>query len=162
MKKIERKSIVIWWLEDLQLYLVRIAVLSIVYYFFRDYDFVTKIALLLAIYFIRDFLIDIILNPLRYRNFSFSIDDKSIRTSKGGFTVQQNIILIRRIQHVDIEQTFYSRFFQLYCLNIYTAGLDHSTLYLTEEQAEKLKTKLIDLLIERGIDQDEQEKRSLH
>jgi uncharacterized protein len=162
MLKVERKSIIIWSLEDLQLFSVRMAVIAFVYYFFHEYDFVLKIVILFSIYFTLNFLIEIILNPLRYRNFSFSIDGDSIKITKGGFTVQEDTVPIRRIQHVDIEQTFYSRFFRLYCLNIYTAGHDHSILFLKEHQAVELKTDIINLLIEGGIDQDEQEKRSLY
>ena len=160
MQRVEKKSIIIWILEDFQSFIIRMALIAVLYYFFHEYDFVLKIILLLAMYFTWNFLIWLIFNPLRYRNFRFSIDDDVIQTVKGGITIQHDTIPIRRIQHVDIEQTFYSRFFQLYCLSIYTAGHDHFILYLTERQAQQVKTDIVAKLIEEGIDQDEHEKRS--
>ncbi|WP_342514683.1 PH domain-containing protein [Sporosarcina sp. FSL K6-1522] len=160
MQRVEKKSIIIWILEDFQSFIIRMAFIAVLYYFFHEYDFVLKIILLLAIYFTWNFLIWLIFNPLRYRNFRFSIDDNVIQTVKGGIIIQHDTIPIRRIQHVDIEQTFYSRFFHLYCLSIYTAGHDHFILYLTEQQAQQVKTDIVTKLIEEGIDQDEHEKRS--
>ena len=162
MQKVEKESIIIWSLEDLQYFLIRIVAIAIIHYFFNEYDIVHKILILGAVYYTWKFACEICLNPLRYRNFAFSMDTETIQTIKGGLTVQKNTIPIRRIQHVDIDQTFYSRFFDLYSLNIYTAGDDHYILFLTESKAEELKSEIINLLIEGGIDQDEKEKRSLY
>lgn len=162
MQKVEKASVIIWSLEDVQYLLFRIVAIAIGYYFFNDYDIVRKILIIGTSYYILKFIYEICLNPLYYRNFTYSMDTEMIQTVKGGLTVQKNTIPIRRIQHVDIDQTFYSRFFDLYCLNIYTAGEDHAILFLTKLKAEKLKEEIINLLIEEGIDQDEKEKRSLY
>lgn len=162
MKKVEKKSILIWSLEDIQSFLLCILPIALIYYFFNEYLLLKKIVILLCFYYSAKCLLNLIKNPLHYRNFNFNITRDTIYIQKGGFTVTHDTIPIRRIQHVDIEQTFFSRFFDLYWLNVYTAGLDHSIGFLKEGEAKKLKTDIVNLLIGEGIEQDEQEKRSLY
>lgn len=147
MRKIDKKSIVVWLLEDFQYFFIRIIFFGIIYYFFREYILVQKIIFLFSLYFTALFIRDLILDSLRYRNFRYLITEPNVYVHKGGLTIYHETIPIHRIQHVDIEQSVYARFFQLYSLTIYTAGLDHTIEYLSKEQAERWKTYIISLLV---------------
>ena len=149
MNRVDKRSIMIWSLDDFQYYFIRMLVFGVIYYFFGEYGLVQKILLLFSIYFTITFIKEICINPLLYRNFMYLINDQMIHIYKGGLTSNHETIPIQRVQHVDISQSFYSRLFQLYSLTIYTAGLNHTIGYLPKEQAEQWKSYIIDLLVNK-------------
>ena len=160
MQKVEKASIIIWLLDDLQYYVTRLFVIGLVYYFFQEYELMRKICILVTIYYIVHFLYEGIINIFYYKNFRYIEEKEKVQLIRGGLTVRHNTIPIRRIQHVNITQNFYSRLFNLYSIGIYTAGGYHSIQFIKKDVAEKLKENITRFLIEKGIDQDEQEKRS--
>ncbi|MGG2083394.1 PH domain-containing protein [Lysinibacillus pakistanensis] len=159
MQKVEKASIVIWLLSDLQYCIKRLLVILIAYYLFQDYEFVRKICILASMYYTVQFLYEGLMNIFYYKNFRYVEDEERIQTFKGGITIRHSTIPIRRIQHVSITQTFYARLFNLYSVGIYTAGDYHSIQFVKKDAAEILKENITMFLIEKGIDQDEQEKR---
>lgn len=152
MKKVKKPSMIIWTLESFQFFIIRFAVLSAIFYFLNDYDLIKRITLLAIMYYTIILVIKLISHPLRYRNCRYLIDDTVIRINDGGFIISKDVIPIHRVQHVSIEQSFYSRFFGLYSLNAYTAGLDHCIEYLSMAEAESIKSHITVLIVNEETD----------
>ncbi|MEC1657237.1 PH domain-containing protein [Bacillus haynesii] len=159
MVKVSKKSITIWNLETLSKVLAIEIVAGVCFYFFNEYTLVKKICTLGFIGGLLYTVWDVTFNSLLYKWYAYKLDDKSLFIKKGGFSVIETLVPFKRIQHVSIEQTFYSRFFNLYQVIIYTAGDSHSIGFLSKNESEKLKKRIIDYLIDMGVDIDEQTKR---
>ena len=154
MSNVDKKSIIIWSLETITNFAIIIFVTSIIFYFFHDYLFIKKAVILAYILSSLYFLSDIIMNPLYYRNFQYYINEDFLYIKKGGLSISETTIPLNRIQHVDISQSFYSRLFDQYAINIYTAGDSHSIAYLRKSEAEALKEKMVEYVKNIGVDID--------
>ena len=100
-------------------------------------------------------LYELAMDPIIYRNTKYQLNEDTLIIRIGGLTVEETTIPLIRIQHVDIEQSFHSRLFGLYSLNIYTAGDTHSISYIKKEVADMLKDKLISVIADKGMKLDE-------
>lgn len=152
---VDKKSITIWSLETLTAVLISELIAAICFYFFNDYSFISKLCILVFIGGFLYLIWDCLQNLLLYRWYQYSINEDTLYIRKGGFSIRETTIPLKRIQHIDVEQTFYSRLFNLYQVGIFTAGDSHSIGYLGKEEAFKLKKALLDYLIKIGMDIDE-------
>ncbi|KRT93066.1 MULTISPECIES: PH domain-containing protein [Bacillus] len=155
MGKVNKKSVAIWNLETLSIVLIFELVASFCFYFFNEYDFIKKLCLLVIIGGLLYFLWDCVQNSLLYRWYKYTLNDDSLFIRKGGFSVSETMIPLKRIQHVHVEQTFFSRLFNLYQVGIFTAGDSHSIGFLDKKEASELKEALLDYLVSIGVDIDE-------
>ena len=90
----------------------------------------------------------------RYKNLGYASDNESLVIKEGGLNVWETTIPLNRIQHIDIEQTYISRIFNLYELNIYTAGDSHSLGFIRQKEADILKESVLTAIGNEG-DADE-------
>jgi membrane protein YdbS with pleckstrin-like domain len=84
---------------------------------------------------------------LLYENSRYHLNNEILFIKKSGVTSLESTIPLKRIQHVDIEQTLYSRFFNLYQLNIYTAGDKNNIGFIRKEEAESMKNDITEYLL---------------
>ncbi|MCK2000426.1 PH domain-containing protein [[Brevibacterium] frigoritolerans] len=155
MTKIDKKSITILNLETTIKTLIYLAVVSLIFYFLNEYSLITKVyylSLIVAPLYIIEALC---LNPLYYKHHQFKINEKIMYITKGKLSVREATIPLYRIQHVDVEQSFISRFFNLYQLKIYTAGDKHTIAYVEQDVANDLKDKIVLFLVNVGADTNE-------
>ncbi|MBU5262188.1 PH domain-containing protein [Bacillus atrophaeus] len=155
MAKVDKKSITIWSLETLTPVLISELIAAICFYFFTEYSFISKLCILVFIGGFLYLMWDCLQNVLLYRWYEYRLNEDTLYIRKGGFSISETLIPFKRIQHIDIEQTFYSRLFNLYQVGIFTAGDTHSIGYLGKEEASELKDTLLDYLISIGVDIDE-------
>lgn len=155
MAKVDKKSITIWSLETLTPVLISELIATICFYFFTEYSFISKLCILVFIGGFLYLMWDCLQNVLLYRWYEYRLNEDTLYIRKGGFSISETLIPFKRIQHIDIEQTFYSRLFNLYQVGIFTAGDTHSIGYLGKEEASELKDTLLDYLISIGVDIDE-------
>ncbi|MBM7693539.1 membrane protein YdbS with pleckstrin-like domain [Peribacillus deserti] len=142
MKKIEKQSVTIWNLFSLQNAIITFLITGITFFFFEDVQWVRKILVIIVIWALYTFITDLIAHHLTYNNAAYELTDNILYIQNGGFSRHENTIPLNRIQHADIEQSFYSRFFDLYALNIYTAGANHTIEYIKREVADDLRNKI--------------------
>lgn len=155
MTKIDKKSITILSLETTIKTLIYLAVTSLIFYFLNEYILITKVyylSLIVAPLFIIEALF---LNPLYYKHYHFKLTETILYIKKGKLSVREATIPLKNIQHVDVEQSFISRFFHLYQLKIYTAGDTHSIAYIKQDVANDLKDRIVQYLVNVGADINE-------
>lgn len=155
MKRVSKKSINIWHLEDSLSIFVILLIATIVFYFLGDYKLVKKTYYLTITLSLLRLIWELSLNPLLYRHMSYEIQDNSLFIKSGAISVSEAIIPFNRIQHIDTEQTFFSRMFNLHSVNIYTAGDTHTISYLSRMEADILKDKMIEYVADLEVHIDE-------
>lgn len=143
MNKIDRNSKIIWNLESLQRFFMFFVGIGIIYFFFGEIKWVWRLLLVCFLYILFTFIKDLISHHFVYKNAAYQLSDEILLIKNGGLIRHENTIPLNRIQHSDIEQSFYSRIFDLYALNIYTAGDSHTIEYIKKEVADELKDKII-------------------
>ncbi|PKR83309.1 PH domain-containing protein [Heyndrickxia camelliae] len=156
MNKIDKKSKVIWNLESIQTFLMFFAGIGVIYFFFGDIKWVWKLLLIGLLYILYNLITDLISHHFAYKNSEYQLSDEILFIKNGGLIQYENTIPLNRIQHSDIEQSFYSRIFDLYALNIYTAGDSHTIEYIKKDVADDLKDKIIKI-ITKVTDEHEKE-----
>lgn len=155
MRKISKKSIKAWNLESGFSFLITNAIVITVFYFFKQYDFISKVCYFIFAVSTFLFVKDLVLNPLRFKNTNYLLENEIMYTKEGSISIKETTIPLKRIQHVDIEQSFYSRLFNLYKLNIYTAGDSHNITFLDKTDAELLKGEIVEYIANMGVDVSE-------
>lgn len=155
MKKISKKSIKAWNLESGFSFLITNIIVITVFYFFRQYDFISKVCYFVFAGSTILFVKDLILSPLYVKNTYYLLENEILYIKKGSISIKETTIPLKRIQHVDIEQSFYSRLFNLYQINIYTAGDSHNIAFLNKQDAELLKGKIVEYIANMGVDVSE-------
>lgn len=146
MRRVEKKSITIWNLMDIQRGLGFLLLIGIGFYFFGDYSLVKK-GLIIATGFVIYILIkDLVLNFFSYQHTFYEVTEDAVYLKQGGLTIWETTIPIHRIQHLDTSQPFYARMFDLYSLNLYTGGDDHSIQYLKKEVTDSLHQQILEKL----------------
>lgn len=172
MKNVDKKSITVWSLESLSTTLIYAFIGSVIFYFLRDYNVVKKLYIIGMALLLTNFLLDICLNTFTYRKRFYQLTDETLyiqkagltarettyptnRFYKNGLTIRNVTVPLRRIQHVDMEQSLISRLFNLYQVNIYTAGNFQRVAYLSKEDAINLKDSLISFAVSTGEKIDE-------
>lgn len=152
MKKISKKSRTVWLLSNIAISIGIVILASIIFYFFKEYELIKKSYFLTLSAVTVLFLKETILNSLAYKVTRYQLTVEYIWTKKGHIFIQETTIPLKRIQHVDIEQTFFSRLFNLYQINFYTAGDSHSLAFLKKEEAELLKDSIVQFVTKMGVD----------
>lgn len=155
MKKAHKHTKNIWNINAIQSTTIFLLVFIGVLYLLGEYVFVRKLVILSTGLLLLDLVKDLLSNHLSYKNQFYSLSDEVIVLRSGAWSISETTIPLKRVQHVDIEQTFVSRWFHLYKLNIYTAGDDHSIEFITKEDADHLKDLIVDILSDEGEDRDE-------
>lgn len=155
MERIEKRSIAVWSISSIQTSIIQLLIVGVIYYFFNSYSFVKTSGHILFVFIILKLLYELVMDPIIYRNTKYQLNEDTLIIRIGGLTVEETTIPLIRIQHVDIEQSFHSRLFNLYSLNIYTAGDYHSISYIKKEVADTLKDKLISVIANKGMKLDE-------
>lgn len=85
----------------------------------------------------------IILKPtIGYRRHKYRINKESIEKITGIFSISHEIIPIRRMQQINIEQGPINRFFNLSTIEIVTAGSSQSIDFLLIDDANKIAENL--------------------
>lgn len=82
---------------------------------------------------------------LRYRFWSFRLNDEELFLERGILTRVTTIVPLRRVQHMDVSQDIIEREYDLGNLIVHTAGTRASTVVLPglqHEEAEQLREKI--------------------
>ncbi|MFS0781953.1 PH domain-containing protein [Bacillus sp. 1P06AnD] len=155
MTNVDKGSTIIWILEAIKSSIIPIIVASGAAYLFRETDFLLFAILLYLVYKIYDMLLEIILSPFKQKNTSYQVIEHFLYVRKGGLSKKEYTIPLKKIQHYDVEKTFFSRFFDLYSLSIYTAGDAHYIEYIKLSEVNKLKEPITKYVLSKEADIDE-------
>lgn len=158
MNKIERKSKIIWNLESLQTFLLFFVGIVIIYFFFGDIKWVWKLLVIGSLYLFFNIIRDLISHHFAFKNTEYELSNEILYIKNGGLIKYENTIPLNRIQHSDIEQSFYSRIFNLYAINIYTAGDTHTIEYVKRDVADELKDKIIKIITKVTVEHEEEKR----
>ncbi|WP_085522021.1 PH domain-containing protein [Tuberibacillus sp. Marseille-P3662] len=147
MKKIDPRAILVWrWSQATVaaiFWLVTIAILVATFYF----EWPTWIDLILfgcSLVYTGAFVI--IWPRLRWRRWSYSVNDEAILIKHGVIIIQQTIVPMIRIQHVDHAQGPYLRRYHLATIKIHTAATTHEIPALPETEAYQLRDHIAALI----------------
>ncbi|MEN1967735.1 PH domain-containing protein [Lentibacillus sp. N15] len=151
MQKVHKKSIVIWMIESIVDKLLLGVILGLALYFLREYDVLRKIIYLTIIYVGLHVLVQLISSPVRYKNRLYMLEEESLFINDGVFILSKTAIPLKKVQHVAVEQTFASRFYDKYSVHIFTAGDDHHIEFINQDDAEQLRDKLISYLKQQKV-----------
>lgn len=84
---------------------------------------------------------------VRYQSFfqrKYGIREYDIVYQKGWLLKTIEVFPYKRIQHVELEEGVISKFYQLYSINLYTAGDSELTIHgLSKEEATKIKNLIL-------------------
>lgn len=133
------------WLETLLL----VIVVSVAAYFIEQipnyvYPLVVGVLVLLAI------IVHFWWVPKKYALTSYCVNDAQVQLKKGALWRTHQAVAINRIQHSEVAQGPFERWFKLSRLIIYTAGgagADISIAGLPTPVAEQLKTRLLSQIV---------------
>jgi len=167
MKNVDKKSITVWNLETLFFTAIYAVMATIIFYFLKDYNLIRKLYVIVMVILVANCFLDICLNPFTYRNRKYNLTKDTLYIQESGLTVRETkyptnrfseygvttrnvTIPLRRIQHIDMEQSLLSRLFNLHQVNIFTAGNFQTIAYLNKEEAHKLKESVISYIMEMG------------
>ena len=150
-QKVEKSSITLWLIDDVKDVIWKAIILVILYAVFKlgDILLLTSPGLISIYkiymgYSILRFIVDIIVTFLTYKNTRYFYNEEEIFLKKGGLTVSETYIPLKRVQHLEVTQTFFSRMFKLAEVEFYTAGDNHTLQYLQKEKAMDLKNYIIE------------------
>ncbi|MGF7535183.1 PH domain-containing protein [Bacillus mexicanus] len=157
MRNVDKKSIVIWNLETITSISFKLIIASVVFYFFIEYEFIKKAYYLIVAGGILYLFWDLLLNPFDYKNhkYNLDLDENILHLRKGSLFLKESTVPLKRIQHVDVSQSFFSRFFNLYEINIYTAGDTHTIGYVNKNISYQLKDNITNYLMSAGAEIDD-------
>lgn len=114
------------------------------------YDAIAIIAVLFQVLFV-------FLKPtIGYKRHRYRINDESIETVTGIFNISHEIVPIRRMQQINVEQGPINRIFNLATIEIVTAGssqtIDFIPVHLADEISTKLKFEINDFATKQKKD----------
>lgn len=137
----------IWSLRIFIRFFINSLIIFLVEYFFLEPNFKWPliIGILPGSILLLGILRSLIIPHFRYKYWQFDVRDTEIYFEYGIFTRIKTLVPYSRIQHLDIQQTFFERMMHLSSLIIYTAGssgADISIPGLPEEYAEALRDEL--------------------
>jgi uncharacterized protein len=81
-----------------------------------------------------------------YRLLKYALREKDITLKEGVIFLSSTTMPFSRVQHVEVNQSFFQRYFKISTLLLYTAGgtgVDLSIKGLEEDKAEKIKSFII-------------------
>ncbi len=92
-------------------------------------------------------LLDIILFPsIRYKRYKYLITDEKIEVKKGLFLITRTVILVKRVQKIEISTGPIDRKYNLANVNIFTAAGVADIKFLDNKEAEEVTDKINELL----------------
>lgn len=167
MKNVDKKSITVWNLETLFFTVIYGIAATIIFYFLNEYNLIRKLYVIVMVVLVANCVLDICLNPSTYRNRKYNLTKETLYIQESGLTVRETkyptnrfseygvttrdvTIPLRRIQHIDMEQSLLSRLFNLHQVNIFTAGNFQTISYLNKEEAHQLKESVISYMMDMG------------
>lgn len=107
-------------------------------------------------------LIDSILTQLvAYRRIRYSISNQSVEVYKGIYFISHEIVPIRRMQQVDINQGPINRLFKLSNIDVITSGGMVQLSYIREDESEEIASLLRDRINELIVEEHITEKKKI-
>lgn len=92
-------------------------------------------------------LLDIILFPnIRYKRYKYLVTDEKIEVKKGLFLITRSIILVERVQKIEISSGPIDRKYNLANVNIFTAAGLVDIKFLDNKKAEEITKQINELL----------------
>ena len=92
-------------------------------------------------------LLDILLFPcIRYQRYKYLVTDEKIEVKKGLFLITRSIILVKRVQKIEISSGPIDRKYNLANVNIFTAAGMVDIKFLDNKEAEEITTQINELL----------------
>lgn len=92
-------------------------------------------------------LLDIILFPnIRYKRYKYLVTDEKIEVKKGLFLITRSIILVERVQKIEISSGPIDRKYNLANVNIFTAAGLVDIKFLDNKEAEEITKQINELL----------------
>ena len=154
-KSLDLKSIKVMRINALISGIIILIILGTVLYFALpeiDNNIIKLIIIILAIIIGIFVLLDITLFPkIRYNRYKYLITDEKIEVKKGLFLITRSIILIKRVQKIEISDGPIDRKFSLANVNIFTAAGMVDIKFLDKNEAEKI-TEEINNLIQKTLE----------
>lgn len=141
-KSLDKKAITVMRINALISGIILIIVLSIICLIFKN----KLLYILFPILIIFIILNITIFSSIRYKRYKYLVTEEKIEIKKGLFFITRSIILIKRVQKIEVTTGPIDRKFDLSNINIYTASGMDNIKFLNNEEAEKLSTKLNELL----------------
>lgn len=137
-------------------------VFTTLFVFLMEYIFLSDVieskfyltGMLTFLVFLLNLLRILIFPKLMYKNWDFEIAEREIYIKRGIFTHIKTLVPFNRIQHLDVQQSFIDRSFELSKLVIYTAGTKDGAIYipgLPLHYAEELRDYLKQFVLEEAI-----------
>lgn len=107
-------------------------------------------------------LIDSILTQLvAYRRIRYSISNQSVEVYKGIYFISHEIVPIRRMQQVDINQGPINRLFKLSNIDVITSGGMVQLSYIREDESEEIASLLRDRINELIVEENMTESKKI-
>ncbi|KJB85541.1 membrane protein [Paenibacillus sp. E194] len=82
---------------------------------------------------------------LTYRYFAFEVFEEELHIQSGVIYLKHTIVPMNRVQHVETERGPLLRKYGLSQLSVVTAATTHRILAVQEEEAQRLKAKIVEL-----------------
>ncbi|WP_242141971.1 MULTISPECIES: PH domain-containing protein [unclassified Bacillus cereus group] len=138
LQKVDKRTIKIWNIGDTIKFLIFTAFIVVVQYILKDYKFVQKLCLVGYFANVGLYIQNIFFNYLLFKNKLYKITEENICIYKKGIINEEIRIPIFRVQHMNISQTYISRWFELYELTVYTAGDCNTIGFISKEAADDI------------------------
>lgn len=146
MEHVEKQTLHIWNLGDIKSWFLYVLAIGVAYFFLHDYNLIEKACYIAWIFYTFRLGMDIFHNFLQFKNKRYEITEEYIRLTNDGWWKDEDVIPIQNVQHTNISQSTFSRFFNLYRLTIYTAGDTHTIAFIQKEKADTLKAYILKCL----------------
>lgn len=107
-------------------------------------------------------LLDIILTQtVGYKRVKYSISDKSVEVYRGIYFISHEIVPIKRMQQVNINQGPINKLLKLSNIDVITSGGQVELKYIKEEEVDEIASLLRDKINEAVINEEKQEDHSM-
>lgn len=111
-----------------------------------EYNFVYKIAIIYIVITFLFFLINALLSPLSYESYSYCVNGLFIKVKRGVLIKSEKDIPLKRMQHIELNQTIGSRMLKKHSVVIHTSGGSTSISFLSLEEARELRETLLEVV----------------
>lgn len=153
LKKLPKKAKYNMFITDLISAIVILAVVFIIGIFVNSFGFTPKVIKENTNYIfyiiIGWILLDMILTQVvGYKRIKYSIDEKSVEVYKGIYFISHEIVPIRRMQQININQGPINRIFKLSKIEVITSGGKVELEYIPENEVEEIADMLRDKINE--------------
>lgn len=127
-KKLTKDALKCWYLRWLLAFVLLLAIelLTVIVSNNLLYGLSLKIVKIISLAMPTLFAVAVVVVPyLRYRNFSYKLDNNKLFIFSGFFPKKRETLSIRNIQHIELRAFPFERIYHLATIKIYTAGSEH-------------------------------------